>query len=78
MGTAKSAVEFSPPASAEATSEERTWGLPHCLMTELHHVSPAQLLLAAPLLALEEGGAEGKGGAGIKGPWITGCYGHQT
>lgn len=44
-------------------------------MTELDHVSPAQLLLAAPPLTLKEGGAEGKGGAGIKGPCITGCYG---
>ena len=36
------------PSPAVPELQERTWGLPHYLMTELHHVRPAGLLLHLP------------------------------
>lgn len=51
-----SGVFPSPPAQ---TLHKRTWGLPRYLMTELHHVRPAGLLLH---LSQRKWGAEGKGG----------------
>lgn len=61
----------SPPAQK---LQERTWGLPRHLMTELHHVRPARQLLHLPQRKGErrEGEASMRA-AGMKGAWTAGC-----
>lgn len=61
MGTVKPAVEFSPPHQSQRYSW-RYWGLPHYLMTELHHVRPARLLLHLPQKKGEQRERQAAGG----------------
>ena len=67
-----SGVFPSPPAQK---LHERTWGLPHYLVPELHHVRPVGLLLHLPQRKRGQREREASvRAARIKGAWIAGCY----
>lgn len=50
------------PSPPEPEIQKRTWGLPHYLMTELHHVRSARLLLHLPQRKGEQRERQAAGG----------------